>query len=82
MAAGPGKYGAECEAALRDTGAVACILIVIEGDRGTGLTMLEMMAADIRADAGRPHHSHRAPRVHRRRAAARHREVPACEVTR
>ena len=64
---GPGKYGAECEAMLRDTGAVACILIVIEGDRGTGFavqtkepellrvlpTMLESMAADIRADAQR-----------------------------
>ena len=64
---GPGKYGAECEALRRDTGAVACILIVIEGDRGTGFavqtkepdllrvlpTMLEKMAADIRADAQR-----------------------------
>lgn len=64
---GPGKYGAECAAALRDTDAVACILIVIEGDRGTGFavqtkepellrvlpTMLEKMAADIRADAQR-----------------------------
>ena len=64
---GPGKYGSECEAMLRDTGAVACILIVIEGDRGTGFavqtkepdllrvlpTMLEKMAADIRADAQR-----------------------------
>ena len=39
MAAGPGKYGAECEAMLRDTGAVACILIVIEGDRGTGFAV-------------------------------------------
>lgn len=64
---GPGKYGPECEAMLRDTGAVACILIVIEGDRGTGFavqtkepellrvlpTMLESMAAELRADAQR-----------------------------
>ena len=41
---GPGKYGAECEAMLRDTGAVACILIVIEGDRGTGFDLDDVPA--------------------------------------
>lgn len=64
---GPGKYGTECQDAMRATNAVACILIVIEGDRGTGFavqtkepellrvlpTLLEKMAADIRADAQR-----------------------------
>jgi hypothetical protein len=67
MAAGPGKYDAECTAAREGAKAVACILIVIEGDRGTGLSvqtlepdllpvlpaMLEVMAAEIRADAQR-----------------------------
>jgi hypothetical protein len=67
MAAGPGKYDVECTAARESTRAVAAILIVVEGDRGTGFsvqtlepdllrvlpTMLELMAADIRADAKR-----------------------------
>lgn len=67
MARGPGKYDAECAAARQSAKAVAAILIVIEGDRGTGFsvqtlepdllhvlpTMLEVMAAEIRADAQR-----------------------------
>jgi hypothetical protein len=67
MAAGPGKYDAECTAARESARAVAAILIVVEGDRGTGFsvqtlepdlirvlpTMLEVMAAEIRADAQR-----------------------------
>ena len=64
---GPGKYDAECHETMRSTGAVGCVVIVIAGDRGDGFsfrtrdpellrvlpTMLENMAADIRADAQR-----------------------------
>jgi hypothetical protein len=62
---GPGKYDPECQKAFDETGARCVALIVLGGDRGHGFAvtgelreiyrlpeMLEIMAADIRAQRG------------------------------
>lgn len=67
MAAGPGKYDAEATAARESAKAGAVVLIVLDGDRGSGFSvqvlspgvlerlpgLLRHMAADIEADVQR-----------------------------
>jgi hypothetical protein len=36
MPEGPGKYDEECEGVLKSTNAIACILLVLGGDKGNG----------------------------------------------
>lgn len=35
MALGPGKYGARAEALLREVGGAVCVVITIDGDKGS-----------------------------------------------
>jgi len=39
MALGPGKYDDVCTRAMLETDAIASVLIVIEGNRGTGFSV-------------------------------------------
>lgn len=62
---GPGKYDNLCGFVLEGTQAVGVLLVVVEGNQGTGVsfkmldpdlmrvmpTMLEKLAAEMRADA-------------------------------
>jgi hypothetical protein len=65
MATGPSKYNDECTAARESTNAEAVVLLVLNGDRGTGFAvqahgehfsaalpdLLEHMAREIRRGA-------------------------------
>jgi hypothetical protein len=62
---GPGKYDDECKLAMMATNAVGVLMVVIEGDLGSGVSfktkdpdlmrtlpaMLEVIAAQMRLDA-------------------------------
>jgi hypothetical protein len=64
MAAGPGKYEAACSAARRQTGGRAVVVLVFDGDEGSGFSveadgdvnvnglpdLLRLMADDLEAE--------------------------------
>lgn len=48
MPAGPGKYDPECERVRETTRAAGVIMIVLDGDRGSGFSVtLDMLRASV-----------------------------------
>lgn len=52
MTAGPGKYDHACTLARIASGAQVCVVIVIDGDKGTGFSVQATQPVDPRALAG------------------------------